>query len=769
VESLSSKVAGMTQELTRRRRMSGEDALQMVSALEKEKIKLRQELEDALARLATASSKAESLKSADDKLHEECAVVKENLSLSKAILRQNDGVHPSEGFLEKSQRLWEEMGVDLTYRDAARKQIDSCLEDTCTRILVENSSWKEEVSAGIREVELEIRRMQRALGQMETMSEGGQLSMKLLQRLSWLKAECSKLQPIYSSAIERRSKLERDAAELTASMMVPKESLSEELLMLLKAPDSDDKLKDLSDGFLSKCEEEVSSLRLRKARILVQNTDSKNETHRLAQEMNLSEEDIVHLSVHSIKQRLQGMPRWWDQATVKQVINCVIQGNGVVPASVTFSQHIEVIRKSLSSVAKGRRQLSTVLRDIVNRAQRTLLETVEGEIDASEAYASFHEALFRLPPLSKEFVEACISEIEALVAGVESMSQSEVEALTVVWEALDVSMNDRGEFWSEIDDSTKAMENSTVSPFDEVLHTCAADKEQWVLAAVKNCRSTYKQLETRLFKLESIHKAVEKMKLRQNNKSRIISMDSELRVLSARLSDFEDKKCNKQRLLSKKSDNGALLKEERFRKQMQAKYSATLEQLSALLKKWEADEGEKFDPNLLSDEICALLKNSNEGENWVEKRTAYMHLRMTQGSAKRKERPSRLSPPRKRLPPMNPLLRSSNFTPASASNTTTTTSRAQTLTTGSPATSKPRPLQSNSTTKKRKASENPKAVTLANKHRKVAPTISSTSSPLSPKKALSPKKVLHIKKRESTTLLPFGNVLSGIPEKENSS
>ena len=292
-----------------------------------------------------------------------------------------------------------------------------------------------------------------------------------------------------------------------------------------------------------------------------------------------------------------------------------------------------------------------MLREIVTRAQKTLLDIVERELDASEAHASFHDALFRLPPLSKEFIEACITEMDALVSGVETMSQSEIEALTVVWEALNVSMRSRGQFWSKIDDSTKAMETTTESPFDEVLRTCADDKEQWVLTAVKNCRSSYKRLETRLYKLESIHGEVEKLRSRQDSKSRIISLDSELRILSARLSDFEDKKCNKQRLLTKKSGSSALLKEERYRKQMQGKYSSTLEQLSSLLKKWKETEGSTFESNLLSNEVRAMLQDANGGGgNWVEKRTEFMHLRMVQSAVKRKpEKQSRLTPPRKRL------------------------------------------------------------------------------------------------------------------------
>lgn len=413
-----------------------------------------------------------------------------------------------------------------------------------------------------------------------------------------------------------------------------------------------------------------------------------------------------------------------------------------------------MINEALLSVSKGRSQLSTVLREIVTRAQKTLLDIVEGELDASEAYASFHDALFRLPPLSQEFVEACITEMDALVSGVETMAQSEIEALTVVWEALNVSMKDRGLFWSKIDDFTKTMEAATASPFDEVLRTCAEDKEQWVLTAVRNCRSSYKRLEARLFKLERIHTEVERLRSKQDSKSRIISLDSELRILSARLSDFEDKKCNKERLLTKKFGSAALLKEERYRKQMQGKYSATLEQLAASLQEWKDREGSAFDNNLLSNEVRALLQSADGSGNWVEKRTEFMHLRMVQSAVKRKpEKLTRLTPPKKRPPkPTKESVVSRKRDPA--------------IPAPSPFFAKAKStsaVDSASTIKKRKTDENKvktAQTSKLSKLQKVTSVLPSADSSATKQRPLP-------RKRESTTLLPFGNVLSDISENES--
>jgi hypothetical protein len=245
-----------------------------------------------------------------------------------------------------------------------------------------------------------------------------------------------------------------------------------------------------------------------------------------------------------------------------------------------------------------------------------------------------------------------MSEIEALVAGVDTMTQSEIEALTVVWEALSISMSDRGMFWSGIDESMTSMQTRLNGPFDDVVELCKLDGEEWVLAAVKGATESYRLLETRLYKLEQTHQEVERLRTRQDSKSRIISLDSEVRILSAKLSEFEEKKCSKQRLLTKKTGSSNLLKEERFRKHMQSKFTSKLEQLATLLKAWAHDEVTDFDPNLLSDEVRTLLLNSDKMDTWVEKRTEFMHLRTVKPTVKRGPesitREKGTTPPRKR-------------------------------------------------------------------------------------------------------------------------
>ena len=741
----------------------------MVQRLETEKAGVEQQLEAAQKKLEAVSYEIDDLKLSNERLAEEHAATKEKLTLAEVIAKQTGGVHPSEGFLEKAQEIWCELGVNPSHRESIRLQIESCLEDTCARKLEEESALKEETSSNIKKLKSELSSMEAALG-FATEYDDTVSSMKLLRRLDWLKQKYEGIKPTFDSAVERRGEISKDAEDLASSMKLSLEGLPAELYSLIQNKDqtlSGGDAFDLSDAFLSKCEEEVSSLRLKKARVLVRNTEVRSEVYKLVQEMNLGEDDVLNLSLHSIRQRRRKLPDWWDHEIAAGVARCVVLSTGLVNATQAFSKHLEMVFESLESVANGRRKLSTVLRDIVMRAQKTLLDTVEGEIDVSDAYASFHDALFRLPPLSKEFVDACISEIETLISGVEAMAQSEIEALTVVWEALNVSISTRGKFWSEIEDSTKTIESSARSPFDEVLQASALDKEQWVLATVKNSLSSYKKLETRLFRLERIHQEVEKRRSSQDSKSKIISLDSELRILSARLSDFEDKKCNKQRLLTKKSGSAALLKEERFRKQMQGKYTSTLEQLVRLLKKWKEEEGAGFDPNLLSDEVRALVKASQGASSWVEKRTEFMHLRMTKSAIKRKpeQQTTRLTPPRKRhIKPYN--------VPRPDTGDGTLRKKREARMGASPGRS--RPLEPTSAFKKQKTEKQDPQFTDT---RKTSPTGKSSSGlnvkdTAAKKESTTPKRrLLGSSKRESTTLMPFGKVLSGTPlstEKENS-
>lgn len=412
---------------------------------------------------------------------------------------------------------------------------------------------------------------------------------------------------------------------------------ADETLLLIEPPRS------LSESFLDHCENDIRELRLKKTELLVSNGDSRSQTQILAKEMHLRARDVVSLVVHSTKKQRRDFPSWWDPKIIDDVCHIVTSKDTVVRADGLFTKHLHFVRQCLESVASGRRELSHTLKNVVERAYKTLLTAVDGETYASEAYDSFHEALFRLPPLSMEHIRACIDEMETLVTAVEAMSQSEIEALTVVWDAVSITSTERGNFWSDVEEAVASVQAQGEGPFRDVFKTSGIDLEDWVRSSAVDARKIYRHLNTRLFKLGKIHEEVEAQRSKQDAKSKIISLDSEVRILSARLSDFEEKASSKQRLLTKKMNSTALLKEERFRKQMQSKFTAKLEALGKLLQDWEQKEGKSFDASLLSDDVRKLLANSDKSDTWIEQRTAFMHLRTAHqkhGSRRRGELPA---------------------------------------------------------------------------------------------------------------------------------
>lgn len=182
-------------------------------------------------------------------------------------------------------------------------------------------------------------------------------------------------------------------------------------------------------------------------------------------------------------------------------------------------------------------------------------------------------------------------------------------------------------------------------------------------------------------------------------------LDSEVRILSAKLSDFEEKASSKQRLLTKKMNSTALLKEEKFRKQMQSKFAAKLEVLGRLLQDWERNEGTGFDASLLSDDVRILLSNSDKSGTWIEQRTAFMHLRTAHqkhGSKRRGELPTGIdsaSPIETELPGMKHLQRPTTSSRARVAASPARKTRPTTSTTASRATRRdPSPAQFRSAT-----------------------------------------------------------------------
>jgi DNA repair exonuclease SbcCD ATPase subunit len=626
VESLNSQLQRASRELSHHHLQ--QSSAGTVDRLEKEK----SQLEDALARaqgdLAAALRSAETLRKSKSVLESDLCEAREKLALHVAVdTLESQAFAASEAVLAEIQVIWNDVGLSPSPRDEVRRDIQNSLPDTCARKLREAQDFKDRTLQELASVRDSLSSMQSLLG---IASEPMDTSASLLRQLELLREAYHKLEPTFEAAKTKAESILQQAKDIAASIALAGHELHNDLLRLgtIDLP-----VGSLSEDSLRRCERHLAALRLKRSTVLAQNSVCLSETHILVVEMNLRSEQILPLTLQSMKKRHLSSPDWWDDGMASAVASALSIPGGVARVTPGFSQHLLLIAECLQSLSKGRRSLSDLLRQLIERAQKTLLATVKGdEVDASEACATVCEALFRLPALSKERIHACISEIESLLTGVDAMTQSEIEALSVIWEAMEVSTSERGRFWGEIEDSMKATEGNLVGPLDAVLQICLVDGEEWVLSAVRDATKSYRQLESRVYKLGQIHQEVERLRSKQDAKSKIISLDSEVRVLSSKLAEFEDKKCNKQRLLTKKSNSSHLLKEERFRKQMQQKYSSKLEQLAKLLTSWRENEHFEFDLGLLSDEVRSLLKNPDDMNTLVEKRTEFMHLRTVKSS-----------------------------------------------------------------------------------------------------------------------------------------
>jgi hypothetical protein len=395
--------------------------------------------------------------------------------------------------------------------------------------------------------------------------------------------------------------------------------------------------QDLSPGclqseFLNRCEAHVAELRVKKSELLTNSRQCQQEIARLVQSMHLNTTEVLSIVVDHMRRSVAGCPDWWNLESAKQIVQETIQSKFMVTPDVTSDMYLSTVCGVLTECASARSKVSEKLKSIVENAQRTLLDIAGRELDAREAYAGFHDALFRLPPISKDLILSCISELEALIEGIEAMTGSETEALTVVWEALKTPADERSDFWGAVEKSSSLWKKETTGDsFLTLEHQTAVSqsREEWMIHAVRRASEVEKELDMKLSKLREIHNEVERLRTRQEAKSQILSLDAEIRMMNAKLADFEDFQCDKSRLLSKKNGGSALLKEERFRKQMQSKFASYLEQLGMLLREWEQRESTPFDASVLSEDVreLAMQHEPIKMEEVVENRTKLMSLR----------------------------------------------------------------------------------------------------------------------------------------------
>jgi len=347
-----------------------------------------------------------------------------------------------------------------------------------------------------------------------------------------------------------------------------------------------------------------------------------------------------------------------------------------------------------------------------------------------------------------------------------------------LWEGLNLTSSERGQFWGELDQRTSQIEMSTASPFDNVLGECSAEVEEWVLKSSKDATRVQRMLGLRVFKLNKIHEEVERLKHKQDAKNGIMSLNNELKLLSAKLVDFEEKAGKKERLLNKKFNSSSLLEEERFRKQMQGMFTAKLETLRQMLNEWEANEGGIEDDEMLSEVVKSMLQNSHRIDAWMKEKTRLMHLRTTNTKSKHcaTPKPERASSST-RPSPGSGRARTSAVSNQSGiphkSNTHISKRFSSAPTPGGTFTSKKsaRPARSTATGHRSRPSKStpPHQVdSTSSEQQKRKALSSSTHNATPPEKSTKHTPSVEVNENGPPVLLPFGNLAESPKEKENS-
>lgn len=661
-------------------------------------MKLKEDLRISTVELDDTKKMLTQSKVRQENLERELAVATESASLANAKLRKTADVEKSRKILSELQHIWGVVGISIDDREAARHQIESSVEDTCLRMLEDSRRLRATTKEEIEELSSKLTTICTALGRTElisALSEPNFNEKSMTEHLESLKEKMRDIHPSYLEAMERKSSLKEEARKLINVMELSDDEVSstiQELMRphdvamgeeshhapkkpvnksgkeyraevsnyveaLVKALETSEPLdgeettmksdtdisSSLSSDFLDESENDVRKLKLLKSNILAENEEKRLRGSKLAHEMKLSERNIMSHVTQSMKRQNKNLPKWWDASIAEDVSRSFTREDCIVGVSKSYSRHHDIILASLQEISVGRHEMSELLMRIVEKTRMKLNELFEGMIDMKGMQEEWREALSRVPKLSKDHIFSCISEMGALAIGIDSITSEEIESLTHVWGKLNVSSGNRANFWQEVAE-VAAREETEDTPFDSIFQN-GVHVENWLASALGDAKESYKTLSIRLSKLDKVHEEVEKLRSMQDIQHKIISRDSEIRILSAKMSDFEREAGNKDRFLSKKMSSAALLEEERFRKHMQATFASKLESVRNLLQEWQR-YGKEFDSVLLSEEVKGVLHNSDSSDDWVEERTAFMHLSTVKKKSTRKLDRARSKSPR---------------------------------------------------------------------------------------------------------------------------
>ena len=676
------KISSLTMNLNRRRKSATSDG-----DLDTTNQNLRKEVQIVSAKLDSCHAEMVKLSAELEDSRREKSEATERLALLHSERKLTESTKKTEFMLSQLQEIITAIGMTMDHREEIRQRLENCVEDACSKMLGEVKTIRDEKIDKISYQEYQLHEICAALGLEHPASGMGGPS--LTSQLNSLDQQLNEINPQYRAAIERSLRLKTDAKSLVDDLSIGDE-LSSNLQMLLNnhrctptkkrasfitdqqrmsmetsrearakmlknveqmmknmpnekssLKDKDDRNNHHTDGsqerseygnlstlFLDECEEDIKHLRLQKSERLISNSESCERINVITKQMHVGSNGLSSIVNHALKRRNRVL-LWWDESVAKTVYDALSKKSHIL-VDGAFVKHLNVIFDTIHGVSKGRQLLSDSLSKVIHEGHAAVLATAKGcGMNVDDLAQSLHEALLNLPPLSNEYVKACLDEMQMLVAAADTISQSEVETLTVLWEGLNRTSSDRGRFWEELDRELNQIEMSTASPFDNVLKDCSLDVEEWVLKLSKDAIKVNRMLSVKVFKLNRIHQEVEKLKLTQEAKNGIMSLNSELKLLSAKLIDFEERAGDKQRLLNKKGNGTSLLEEERFRKQMQTLFVTKLESLRQMLNRWESKEGIIEDDDLLSEVVKSMLQNSHRSDAWINDKTRFMHLRTT--------------------------------------------------------------------------------------------------------------------------------------------
>ncbi len=793
------------------------DPVDKVKNLEREVQTTNEKLDLCLLDKMKVATELEETRRALSFSQKEQAQAMERLSLLLAEKKLTESTERTEQMLIQLQDILAMIGMTLENREVVRQRLENCVEESLSKMLCEVEKLRDEKIQNVNHREHRLHEIYDALGLEQPSSMNDTSGQSLSGQLDSLDRQLREIQPRYLDAVELCNQLKSDAEtlindlsignELSSNLQklmrirrrIPKKtrpsivSLNHRVSMetsrearakmlrnveqMVKGLQSIDEKSmidhdgsadlhldeavestepgSLSTSFLEKCEQDIKKLRLQKSERLLANYETCEKINAITKQMHVGSDELSSIVLHVLRKRKCDISKMWDES-VARVVFYALSRKGSVFVNAAFTNHLNLTYDTIRGVSRGRHLLSDSLSKVVTESHAALIATAEGcGMDVSDLAQSLHDALFHLPPLSKEHVKACIDEMQMLVTAADSVAQSEVETLTVLWEGLNITQSDRGQFWGELDRKLTKIEMSTSNPFDNVLEECPVDVEEWVLKSSKEAMRVQRMLGVKVFKLSHIHQEVEKLKRTQEAKSEIMSLNNELKLLSAKLVDFEEKAGDKQRLLNKKVNSSSLLEEERYRKQMQGMFVAKLETLRHVLNEWESNEGPVEDVDMLSEVVKSMLQNSHRIDAWMNDRTSLMHLRTTNAKSNRRTaldslrastRPS--SGPGRTETPSTPFsMRSSSASAANNRQISQTTTR-----------------QARSTFAGQQ-SKLPKSVS---DHQKRKALSSSTHNASHPENLKKNTPCVEVTNEDGPVILPFGNLAETPTEKEKS-